>query len=192
MTWWHSDTYYRNWVVTGYVFAILRRRYFENRLVSLQWIFRKITNDDCLEINVLVGKEMLMVLVLRGRRLVIAYLMFVQQLFLAYNKKKDPRNLSFVRGSSVPTQMLPQIARIVGPTWGPPGSCRPQMGPMLAPRTLLSKPLWCGECFHVMTPSWNVCQSFVTITNQHDNYHVMDIYLDSTYQLWVYFHWWSN
>ena len=31
-----------------------------------------------------------------------------------------------------------QIARFVGPTWGPPGSCRPQMGPMLAPWTLLS------------------------------------------------------
>ena len=30
-----------------------------------------------------------------------------------------------------------QIARFVGPTWGPPGSCRPQMGPMLAPWTLL-------------------------------------------------------
>ena len=28
--------------------------------------------------------------------------------------------------------------RIHGPTWGPPGSCRPQMGPMLAPWTLLS------------------------------------------------------
>ena len=26
----------------------------------------------------------------------------------------------------------------MGPTWGPPGSCRPQMGPMLAPWTLLS------------------------------------------------------
>ena len=25
----------------------------------------------------------------------------------------------------------------MGPTWGPPGSCRPQMGPMLAPWTLL-------------------------------------------------------
>ena len=29
-----------------------------------------------------------------------------------------------------------QIAKFMGPTWGPPGSCRPQMGPMLAPRTL--------------------------------------------------------
>ena len=31
-----------------------------------------------------------------------------------------------------------QIARFMGPTWGPPGSCRPQMGPMSAPWTLLS------------------------------------------------------
>ena len=34
--------------------------------------------------------------------------------------------------------ILPQIAKLMGPTWGPPGSCRPQMGPMLAPWTLLS------------------------------------------------------
>ena len=32
----------------------------------------------------------------------------------------------------------PQITKFMGPTWGPPGSCRPQMGPMLAPWTLLS------------------------------------------------------
>ena len=32
---------------------------------------------------------------------------------------------------------VPQIANFMGPTWGPPGSCRPQMGPMLAPWTLL-------------------------------------------------------
>ena len=31
-----------------------------------------------------------------------------------------------------------QIPIFMGPTWGPPGSCRPQMGPMLAPWTLLS------------------------------------------------------
>ena len=31
-----------------------------------------------------------------------------------------------------------QIAKFMGPTWGPPGSCRPQMGPMLAPWTLIS------------------------------------------------------
>ena len=31
-----------------------------------------------------------------------------------------------------------QIVKSMGPTWGPPGSCRAQMGPMLAPWTLLS------------------------------------------------------
>ena len=35
-----------------------------------------------------------------------------------------------------------QIAKFMGPTWGPPGSCRPQMGPMLAPWTLLSGMPW--------------------------------------------------
>ena len=31
-----------------------------------------------------------------------------------------------------------QIARFMWPIWGTPGPCRPQMGPMLAPWTLLS------------------------------------------------------
>ena len=35
-------------------------------------------------------------------------------------------------GNSIPD------SKVHGPTWGPPGSCRPQMGPMLAPWTLLS------------------------------------------------------
>ena len=33
--------------------------------------------------------------------------------------------------------ILTLIAKFMGPTSGPPGSCRPQMGPMLAPWTLL-------------------------------------------------------
>ena len=33
---------------------------------------------------------------------------------------------------------VPQIAKFMGPTWGPPGSCRPQMGLMWASWTLLS------------------------------------------------------
>ena len=32
--------------------------------------------------------------------------------------------------------VYPQIAKFMGPTWAPSGSCRPQMGPMLAPWTL--------------------------------------------------------
>ena len=35
-------------------------------------------------------------------------------------------------------QRTPQIARFTWPTWGPPGSCRPQVGLMLAPWILLS------------------------------------------------------
>ena len=48
-----------------------------------------------------------------------------------------------------------QIAMFMGPTWGPPGSCRPQMGPMLAPWTLLSGyvSIWlhCATMTHIYT-----------------------------------------
>ena len=44
--------------------------------------------------------------------------------------------------------VISQIAKFMGPTWGSPGTCRPQMGPMLAPWTLLS-----GMSYHQM--SWN-------------------------------------
>ena len=50
-----------------------------------------------------------------------------------------------------------QIARVVWPTWGPPGSWRPQVGPMLAPWiTFLAyhqQLLWAG--------SWNTCYDYV-------------------------------
>ena len=49
-------------------------------------------------------------------------------------------DLVYQRGISNYLQIavITQIARFMGPTWGPPGSCRPQMGPMLAPWTLPS------------------------------------------------------
>ena len=43
----------------------------------------------------------------------------------------------------------------LGPTWGPPGSCRPQMDPMLAPWTLLS-----GDIFKF---SWMKMYDFIEI-----------------------------
>ena len=57
----------------------------------------------------------------------------------------------------------------MGPIWGPPGSCRPQMGPMLAPWTLLSgKPsnsqLQGGAffaklgCFPTTVSNWRWCR----------------------------------
>ena len=40
--------------------------------------------------------------------------------------------------SSLHLRIYSLVTRYMGPTWGPPGSCRPQMGPMLAPLILLS------------------------------------------------------
>ena len=46
------------------------------------------------------------------------------------------------------------IARFMGPTWGPPGSCRPQVGPILAPWTLPSGITKDSqETQHIMVPS---------------------------------------
>ena len=48
----------------------------------------------------------------------------------------NAQNLIYVN-KSVPTSVS-QIEKFMGPTWGPSGSCRPQMSPMWAPWTLLS------------------------------------------------------
>ena len=54
------------------------------------------------------------------------------------------------------------IAKFMGPTWGPPGPCRPQVGLMLAPWTLLS-----GITLVPMKQPWviwiNKCKSSKTI-----------------------------
>ena len=49
-----------------------------------------------------------------------------------------PKCYWIIDGQHNMEENTPQIAKFMGPTWGPPGSCRPQMGPMLAPWTLLS------------------------------------------------------
>ena len=47
--------------------------------------------------------------------------------------------IASVRHATDTDKQIPRsIAKFMGPTWGPPGSCRPQMGPMLATWTLLS------------------------------------------------------
>ena len=45
----------------------------------------------------------------------------------------------------------------MGPTWDPPGSCRAEMGPMLAPWTLLSGSylLWLGSLLHFQSRQGN-------------------------------------
>ena len=45
----------------------------------------------------------------------------------------------------------------MGPTWGPPGSCRPQMGPMLAPWTLLSAEFYTGVISLLAPPKISFC-----------------------------------
>ena len=40
--------------------------------------------------------------------------------------------------SNLDIVLMSQTAKFMEPTWGPPGSCPPQMGPMNAPWTLLS------------------------------------------------------
>ena len=42
----------------------------------------------------------------------------------------------------ITTKVETQTTKFMGPTWGPPGSCPPQMCPLLAPWTLLSGNLW--------------------------------------------------
>ena len=49
-------------------------------------------------------------------------------------QQSDCRILDYFSANNVYTQ----IAKFMGPTWGPSGSCRPQMYPMLDPWTLLS------------------------------------------------------
>ena len=49
--------------------------------------------------------------------------------------------LTFTNYSWCQRAILLKLTQFMGTTWVPPGSCRPQMGPMLAPWTLLS-----GQC----------------------------------------------
>ena len=60
-----------------------------------------------------------------------------------------------------------QIAKFMGPTLGPLGTCQPQMGPMLAPWTLLSGYGWTRFCeivfktdlrWIVYIVTWQVCE----------------------------------
>ena len=47
-------------------------------------------------------------------------------------------NMIFHMSQNSNSQKTPQIARFMGPTWGPSGADRTQVGPMLGPWTLLS------------------------------------------------------
>ena len=65
--------------------------------------------------------------------------------------------------------------RFMGQTWGPPGSCRPQMGPMLAPWTLLSGCCWlwlksvCNSPGTATLADVGGMDRYLTIAKDHDD-----------------------
>ena len=61
-------------------------------------------------------------------------------ILFSYEQVSDSRYVIqlIVMGFSFGVEKPSQIANFMGPTWGLPGSCRPQMGPMMAPWILLS------------------------------------------------------
>ena len=78
------------------------------------------------------------------------------------------RQIAFSQISTIANRVNSQITKFMWRTWGPPGSYRPQLSPMLAPWTLLSGKLW-GQ--------WDIiCQSpldrpFLShITQSFDSY----------------------
>ena len=64
---------------------------------------------------------------------------------------------------------LPLIARFMGPTWGSLGADRTQVGPLLAPWTLISRTLW-------MTVIYQICLLVPAILNPSYIWHVIVIH----------------
>ena len=60
------------------------------------------------------------------------YMIYMDYMITLSDVWERPLNL-------IPYSIIPQKAKFMGPTWGPSGSCRPQVGPMLARWTLLSR-----------------------------------------------------
>ena len=64
--------------------------------------------------------------------------------------------------------LISQTARFMGPTWGPSGSCRPQMGLVLAPWTLLSgMGQWALHLEHQNRCKLLFSMSFITVLRKN-------------------------
>ena len=76
-----------------------------------------------------------------------------------------------------------QIAKLMGPIWGPPGSCRPQMGPMLAPWTLLSGYLILPIRSALPNRSTAIqnCHTFLFISSGYDIFPFLAIFSDKSW-----------
>ena len=64
----------------------------------------------------------------------------ISWLTVASLRKPQPRHARVMASQTrlITGNEITQIGKFMGPTWDPSGSCRPQMGPTLAPGTLLS------------------------------------------------------
>ena len=124
---------------------------------------------------------------------------------LSFNKKLDMLQMSFFKWIFLSkhflskyqcslflwVQLTTHIARFMGPTWGPPGSCRPQMGPILAPWTLLSGNTW--WLVHVMAlvqtgnkslPEPMAFQFCDSIWHQYDLKHLLYTFIHNEFWFW--------
>ena len=108
------------------------------KMVNSHWM-RNLLSSDCFLINLL--KE---------------YLTLYGSLHYWETHYKLIRSKAFVVFQGPPVRA--QIAKFMGPTWDPPGSCRPQVGPMLAPWSLLSGRIMFVTTTHkVLLLSASVC-----------------------------------
>ena len=62
--------------------------------------------------------------------------------------------------------LTPLIARFMGPTWGPSGADRTQVGPMLAPWTLLFGTFFWHTCPHYESVTSTMIYKFIAIEYQ--------------------------
>ena len=75
---------------------------------------------------------------------IMIYLWYFNNLFVIFQPQLQQNVLIlldfvlFAYSTSMALREHTQIARFMGPTWGPPGADRTQVGPMLAPWSLLS------------------------------------------------------
>ena len=102
-----------------------------------------------------------------------ASLWFFHFLCHTYNKSVPAARTTEGMGCSM-LYVGSQMARFMGPTWGQPGSCRPQMGPMLAPWTLLS-----DLCMLLVKTKLQLYHH-----NKHDNHKHAKWYKDISLPAW--------
>ena len=89
---------------------------------------------------------------------------------MEYNSDRNVKHKSNVE--LIDTPFLTLIARFMGPTWGPSGADRPQVGPMLAPWTLLSGHSQGGATEHL---SWSFQRISINVKIRlnHINIHAL-------------------